>query len=218
MRLLPTIGLFLAACGSTPSLLLAPTPGAVGFDDAAAAAAWKFESTGGTGPHATWQAHADPTAISPPSVLSLVKTNHQSEDRFNLCWTDSLWISHGDLRVCMRADGGVVDRGGGPMWRVQDANNYYVCRYNPLESNFRLYVVKDGVRRQLASALVETNGEAWHRIEVHHVGTKIVCSFDGKALLMADDDTIGARGGVGLWTKADACTSFDDLSVSASKS
>lgn len=216
MRFLPTLGLsLLAACGSTSTL--SPTPGALGFDDPAAAGGWKFESTGGTGPTATWQAHPDATAISPPSVMSLVTTNHASEDRFNLCWTDAIPFGHGHLWVCVRADGGAIDRGGGPMWRVRDANNYYVCRYNPLESNFRVYVVKDGVRRQLASALVETNGEAWHRIEVHHVGTKIVCSFDGKALLTVDDDTF-TRGGVGLWTKADARTSFDDLSVSAAKS
>jgi hypothetical protein len=46
------------------------------------------------------------------------------------------------VSVAVRADGGEVDQGGGPMWRVQDADNYYVCRFNPLESNFRVYFVQ----------------------------------------------------------------------------
>lgn len=216
MRTLAIVLLSFASCSTSASL--APTPGAIGFDDATANRAWKLESTGGTGPGATWQPRADPDAISPPSVMAMTAPNHGSDERFNLCWSDGLPFRDGHLAVCVRADSGVTDRGGGPMWRVRDANNYYVCRYNPLESNFRLYVVKDGVRRQLATALVEANGDAWHRIEVHHVGTKIVCTFDGQALLTAEDATISAGGGVGLWTKADACTSFDDLSWSAAKS
>lgn len=216
MRTCAIVLLSLAACSTPPSF--EATPGAIGFDGADALRGWHVESTGGAGPAATWQVRTDATAISRPAVLAMTAPNHGSDERFNLCWTDTIAFHHADLRVCMRADSGVTDRGGGPMWRVRDANNYYVCRYNPLESNFRLYVVKDGVRRQLATALVEANGDAWHRIEVHHVGTKIVCSFDGQALLTAEDATIGASGGVGLWTKADACTSFDDLSWSAAKS
>lgn len=214
MRTAIAAALLLAACSTTARPQ--PTPGAIGFDDQASASGWRFDSTGGIGPHATWQARADLAAVSPPAVMALVQTNHRAEDRFNLCWSEAVSFGNGHLALCLRADGGAVDRGGGPMWRVRDANNYYVCRYNPLEANFRLYVVKDGVRRQLATALVETNGEAWHRIEVDHDGTKIVCRFDGKALLTADDRTITGPGGVGLWTKADACTSFDDFLVARS--
>ena len=103
------------------------------------------------------------------------------------------------------------------MWRVQDANNYYLCRLNPLESNFRVYVVKDGVRRQLATALVETKMGQWHRVEATFLGERITCSIDGKQLLAATDGTIAMAGGVGLWTKADARTSFDDLVVASKK-
>ena len=202
--------LLFASCASSP---LSPTQGAIGFDDVSTALGWQLESTGGTGPHATWQALPDVTAISPPAVMTLTKPNHGSEDRFNLCWSDSVTFGNGQLAVAVRANSGSIDRGGGPMWRVRDTNNYYVCRWNPLESNFRLYVVTNGVRRQLATALVETDGDAWHRIDVEHIGTKIVCRFDGVELLRADDRTITSPGGIGLWTKADACTSFDDFAV-----
>lgn len=199
----------LAACSSGPDL--SPTPGAIGFDGIVEH--WTAASTGGTGPHASWEARADATAISPSNVMALVAPNHSAEERFNLFWTRAVAFRDGRLAVAVRADGGEVDQGGGPIWRARDADNYYVCRYNPLEANYRLYVVDKGVRRQLATALVESDGAGWHRLEVEHVGHTIRCWFDGDLLLEAEDDTIDNAGGVGLWTKADARTSFDDLSV-----
>jgi hypothetical protein len=200
-----------AACSSSP---LVPTPGAEGFDGALAG--WTAASTGGSGPHASWSARADAAAISKPNVVAMTRQNHGAEDRFNLYWTPLGAVGpvqDGRIAVAVRADSGKVDQGGGPMWRVQDADNYYLCRYNPLESNFRVYVVKEGVRRQLATALVEGKVGDWHRIEASFAGDRITCSFDGEVLLQATDATIQAGGGHGLWTKADACTSFDDLVV-----
>ena len=51
-----------------------------------------------------------------------------------------------DLSVRLKAVAGEVDRGGGVVWRAKDKNNYYICRYNPLEDNFRVYKVEDGKR------------------------------------------------------------------------
>lgn len=202
---------FLVLLSCTASGRLLPTPGAQGFDGELTG--WRAASTGGSGPDATWVARADDTAVSPPNVMALTAVNHAAEDRFNVWWSDRSRLRDGRLAVAVRADAGEIDQGGGPMWRVQDANNYYVCRVNPLESNFRVYVVKDGVRRQLATALTTVAVGTWHRIEVEHVGDRITCWFDGQKLLEAIDGAIGDEGGVGLWTKADARTSFDDLVV-----
>jgi len=206
--------LCLAACGSTnSSSSIGPTAGAIGFDTAAESEGWRFSSTGGEGPRATWQVRADPDAVSPPNVMSMMAPNHKSQGRFNICWSDDHKFADGKLAVAVRADRGDVDRGGGPMWRVQDDENYYVCRWNPLENNFRVYVVTKGERNQLATAIVDAAPAGWHRIEIEHKGASITCWFDGKKLLEATDSTIPAAGGVGLWTKSDACTSFDDLGV-----
>jgi hypothetical protein len=200
-----------SAChSSTPST---PAHGAIGFDGPEPRG-WLAESTGGSGPAATWQVRADSAAVSPPNVLSLVATNHSSQDRFNLFWSRDPRFEDGRIALAVRADEGEIDRGGGPVWRVQDANNYYICRINPLESNYRVYAVEKGVRRQLATALVDISA-GWHRIEVEHVGDRITCWLDDKKLLEARDATITVPGGVGLWTKADARTSFDDLVVTA---
>lgn len=201
----------LGACASVRA-----TPGAQGFDTASTAE-WKSESTGGFGPTATWAIHPDPEAISKPNVVAMTAANHTSEDRFNLHWTSATRFTDGKISVAVRADAGTIDQGGGPMWRVKDADNYYVCRFNPLESNFRVYVVKSGARKQLATHLLSLEAKRWYRIEIEQTGDKIVCSLDGKKLLEATDASLQGEGGVGLWTKADARTSFDDLSIVPAK-
>jgi hypothetical protein len=108
---------------------------------------------------------------------------------------------------------GKEDQGGGPIWRAKDADNYYIARWNPLEKNFRVYYVKDGRRKQLASADIETDSGKWHEIEIKHVGNKIVAEFDDEKVIEIEDSTFAEGGMVGLWTKADAATAFDDFEV-----
>src|SRR5262249_42881033 len=96
-----------------------------------------------------------------------------------------------------------------------DANNYYVARMNPLEDNYRLYRVVAGKRTQIAGkeGIKVPTGE-WHTLKIEMEGDKIECYLDGKKEIEATDDTIGKPGKVGLWTKADAHTYFDDFRVS----
>ena len=113
----------------------------------------------------------------------------------------------------MRAVAGEVDRGGGLIWRARDAKNYYIARYNPLEDNFRVYKVQDGKRTQFQSAKVPGD-EAWHTLRVTMAGPRITCRLDGKTLLEVEDATLPDAGMIGLWSKADAQSYFDDLTVS----
>ncbi len=146
-------------------------------------------------------------------MLALTEPNHDSGRTFNLCWTDRVRFQDGLIELAFKPVAGEDDQGGGPIWRVQDERNYYVCRANPLEGNFRLYYVKDGQRTQLASADVEIQSGIWHTIDVQHTGKRIVCCLDRKEMIEATDDHLPEPGGVGLWTKADAVTSFDDFSI-----
>lgn len=214
------LGLCLSACELPSKGDNGNLDGGIGFDGGDALdAVWKVAGTGGDrdAAQATWLVQRDERAKSPPNVVSMTADNHGSQSRFNLLWNPNLRFGDGKLSVQVRADSGDVDQGGGPMWRVQDADNYYVCRINPLEANYRVYVVRNGKRTQLASAMVDLNEATWYRLEVHHVGSRIVCSLDGKVMLEVDDATLPDAGGVGLWTKADARTSFDDLRVDATR-
>lgn len=171
---------------------------------------------GATDPHATpatWQVLADDTAPSAPNVLALVKTNHQDADAFNLCWIGQPLVRNGRVETRFKAISGDEDRGGGIVWHLKDARNYNLCRFNPLENNFRVYVVKDGVRTQLGSAKATLSPGEWHTMGARFVGDRIECSLDGQRLLEARDSTFPGAGGVGFWTKADALTRFDDFRI-----
>lgn len=226
MRCLPrtlsgaALALGFAACAS-PAGFAPPRAVALGFDQEAAGTlpgGWKVASTHPAKAHASWGVQQDASAPSAPNVLALVRTNHDSQETFNLCWTDQVTFQVGAIDVRVRADGGEVDQGGGVAWRVLGPDDYYLCRYNPLEANFRVYLVTGGERRQLASALVPGAGQGWHTLHVEHTDGRVVCTLDGGARLDVHDDTQPHLGGVGLWTKADARTSFDDLKVTPWKS
>jgi hypothetical protein len=163
--------------------------------------------------NAIWAVRPDPTAPSPGKVLTLTRTIHTNPDAFNLLWTSDVQFRDGRIECAVRADSGKVDQGGGLAWRVQGKSDYYVCRFNPLESNIRIDFVKNGTRTQLASGEVKTAGGEWHTLRIDHHGKHIVCSLDGKQQLEVDDETFANAGGVGFWTKADACTSFDSLTI-----
>jgi hypothetical protein len=106
---------------------------------------------------------------------------------------------------------GREDASGGIVFRFNDGK-YYVVRANALEDNFRLYYYDRG-RRQLASASVKKPPFAqWHLIRVTAVGDRMQASLDGVVLLDHRDSRFKA-GRVGLWTKADSITAFDDLTI-----
>jgi hypothetical protein len=159
----------------------------------------------------TWKVAADDTAPSKPNVLA--QSAEGPGPQFNIALAAETSFRDFDLSVKMKAVAGKTDQGGGPVWRARDAKNYYVCRWNPLEDNFRLYKVVDGKRTQLANADLKAEA-GWRTIRVAMKGDQIECYLDGKKVVEAKDDTFKDAGKVGLWTKADAATHFDDLAVS----
>ncbi len=177
---------------------------------------WKIEATRSKGPLATWQVTEDPTAPTGQKVLALTDQNHDSGSTFNLCWTDDLSFQDGEISVSFKANTGEIDQGGGIIWRVQDKDNYYIARFNPLENNFRIYFVKDGIRRTLADAQVSLPAQKWHTLTIRQRGNQFEGLLNGKSLLKGENDVFSLAGGVGLWTKADAVTSFDTFVVIAS--
>lgn len=177
-------------------------------------AGWKVEATNQRGELAVWKVAADPAAPSSPNILQAIPSSDNFGGTYNLCWTESSSFLNGEIEVRLRANTGHEDQGGGPIWRVRDRNNYYISRYNPLEQNFRVYTVKDSARKMLDSASrIEIPKGQWFNIRIVQQGDHIEGWLDGKKLLDVHDATFTKPGGVGLWTKADAATSFDDFTV-----
>jgi hypothetical protein len=106
---------------------------------------------------------------------------------------------------------GREDASGGIVFRFT-SGKYYVVRANALEDNFRLYYYDRG-RHQLASARVKapTLGR-WHTLRVVAVGDHVQAWLDGTQRLDHRDSRFQS-GRVGLWTKADSITAFDDLTI-----
>lgn len=157
-----------------------------------------------------WKVVADPTAPSKPNVLAQLAKN--SGSTFNLTLANDPKYRDVDISVRMKAFAGTEDQGGGPVWRAKDAKNYYVARYNPLEDNYRVYKVENGRRLQLESADIK-HGEGWHTLRVTMKGDHLECYYDGLKYLDVKDTSFPEAGKIGLWTKADAQTHFDHLTV-----
>ncbi len=161
-----------------------------------------------------WQVRADDTAKSGPNVLVQTAQNEGSD--FNIIVVDKVQLKDLEISVRFRSLSGREDQGGGPVWRYRDIGNYYIARYNPLEDNFRVYKVVEGRRKMLESVKIEPT-PGWHEIRITMTGNSIACYYDGQLYLEAMDDSFAAAGQVGLWTKADAVTAFDDLRVRAAE-
>jgi len=175
----------------------------------------KFHSakTGGGSPE-KWVVTADPTAPSKPNVVAQMSTD-QTDYRFPLLISDEGSFQDLDVTVKFKAVSGSIDRAGGLVFRLKDPNNYYIVRANALENNYRLYHVVNGRRSQFAGAHLKVTSGEWHELRVEAAGNKITCYYDGNKKIEATDDTFKDAGKVGLWTKADSVTHFDDLKVTA---
>ena len=159
----------------------------------------------------TWKILKTDDAPSPPSVLAQVAKSPSNV--FNLVLIRNSAYQNLEIVVAMKAVHGEIDQGGGLVWRAKDANNYYVARYNPLESNYRVYKVQNGIRIQLQSANINPV-QGWYQLRIRMKTQHMECYLNDKKYLEVDDSTFKDSGMIGLWTKSDAQTYFDDLHAS----
>jgi len=168
----------------------------------------------GQGTEGKWAVTADPTAPSKPNAVA--QTSRDNTDyRFPLLIADQASYKDLEISAKFKAMEGEVDRAAGLVFRLKDANNYYIVRANALEDNYRLYHVVNGRRVQFAGANFKVPSGEWHELKVECVGNRIICYYDGQKKIDATDDTFKDAGKIGLWTKADSLTYFDDLRVTA---
>ena len=167
----------------------------------------------GQGAEGTWVVKEDLTAPSKPNVLAQVSTD-TTDYRFPLAILQEGSFQDVAVSVKFKAVAGKVDRAGGIVFRYQAPNNYYIVRANALEDNYRLYRVVAGRRQQFAGANLRVTSNQWHTLRVEVAGSQIKCYYDGELKITASDETFKGPGKVGLWTKADSVTHFDDFEVS----
>ncbi|MCP4253534.1 MAG: DUF1080 domain-containing protein [Candidatus Scalindua sp.] len=175
------------------------------------ASGFSIQVTGNDGP-GKWEVIKDDTAPSMSNVIAQTSLEHFGH-HFGMAVNEKAIYDDLELTVKFKGVEGKEDQGGGPVWRYQDNNNYYIARANPLENNYRVYKVVDGKRIQMDSARLNVTSDEWHTIRILARKNKIQCFYEGQLYLEVTDDTFLNKGKIGLWTKADAVTYFDDLEV-----
>lgn len=183
----------------------------------------KFHSAlTGSGAQGAWAITADPSAPSPPNVLAQTSADN-TRYRFPLAIADEASFRDLDLSVRFKTISGSVDQAAGLVWRLQDANNYYIVRANALEGNVVLYKVQGGKRTDLpVKGEGRTYGKKasvpsgqWNELRVTAAGNLFEVYLNNQKLYEVEDNTFPEGGKIGLWTKADSVTHFDDLRVTA---
>src|SRR5712692_5085741 len=225
--LLLSVALFESREGAFSSAYAAPPETFAAVESAGQSFTYNFDSDNagamparfhgartGQGTEGKWAVMADASAPSKPNVVAQTSTD-KTDYRFPLLISDEGSFKDLELSVKFKAVAGEVDRAAGLVFRLQDANNYYIVRANAAVDNYRLYHVIKGSRRQFAGANFKVTSGEWHELKVECIGNKIICYYDGQKKIEATDDTFKDAGKIGLWTKADSVTYFDDLVVKA---
>jgi hypothetical protein len=174
-------------------------------------AGFSFGRTG-SGPPGRWEVRAAPGAPSGANVLAQLDAD-DTDFRFPVAVMDEPVLRDVRVSVRCRMVSGRVDQACGLVARYLDENNYVITRANVLENNIRLYTVRAGQRRQLASWSGRVTAEGWHEYRLELRGDRLEVFWDGERVLDHRDSTFSEAGRAGVWTKADSVTLFDDLRV-----
>lgn len=168
----------------------------------------------GNGKVGRWIVQEEKGAPSGAHVLAQLDSDN-TDYRFPIAVANEVLLR--DLRLSVRCKpvSGRVDQACGAVFRYRDENNYYVARANALEDNVRFYYVKDGKRIQLASWSGQVAKGIWHELRVNADVDRFTVIWNGQTVINVSDKTFGDEGKIGLWTKADSVTYFDDLAVEA---
>jgi 3-keto-disaccharide hydrolase len=179
---------------------------------------WTATMTGTGDPK--WTVEQDLTA---PSKSKILKQSGQAT--YPLLLKENTNIKDGFIEAKFKAIAGSEDRAAGLVWRAKDANNYYVVRANALEDNVVLYKTVNGSRSALDivgrrggyGVNVAVPTDQWHALRVDFSGSRFKVLYNGKQLFEVEDSTFGGAGKVGVWTKADSVTLFDEINCGEAK-
>src|SRR6266702_3185640 len=199
-----------AALISTLALSIASADTA-NFDDLKTGApppGWTATQTGSG--KAKWETVADDSAPSKPNVLK-----QSGESTYPVCIKEDTNLKDGFVEVKFKPLSGKEDQAGGVLWRCKDPDNYYISRANALEDNVTIYHTVNGKRSEKKRINTKVAPNKWHTLRVDFKDNYFVVTFDGKRAFVWKDDTFKEAGKVGVWTKADSTTLFDDFGYGA---
>jgi len=208
MKILINVVAVLLFCGTAFAESGSPDKTTIDFDKTAVGQlpdGWVGGVTGQGSPK--WSVEADVMAPSQPNVLK-----QSGNGTYPWCVKKDVSLKDGYVEVKFKPVTGSEDQAGGILWRWQDGDNYYITRANALEDNVTIYHTVNGHRRAFKNVNIKVTPNQWHALRVDFSGNQFKVTFDGKVAIEATDDTFKESGAVGVWTKADSVTLFDDFS------
>jgi hypothetical protein len=174
-----------------------------------------------TGEAPKWEVRHDANAPSKPNVLAQLSAD-RTDARFPMAILNTINCRDGEVSVKFKTMAGKTDQVAGLVWRYRDPNNYYLVRANALENNIVLYRVEGGNRVSIApkGKPPATYGvrhrippRTWNVLKISFKKSRFEVYFDHRKVFVSEDYTFTLPGKVGLWTKADSVTYFDDFQV-----
>jgi hypothetical protein len=171
-------------------------------------AQWSAGVTGRGAPK--WAVEQDAGAPSKPNVLQ-----QSGSGTFPYCVLKQSSLADGYVEVKFKSLAGREDQAGGVVWRFKNGDNYYVARANALEDNVSLYYTENGSRKTIKYVDAPVPKNTWHTLRVEFSAQAIKLMLNGKTYIDVKDTHIAGAGAVGVWTKADSVTAFDDFSYGA---
>jgi hypothetical protein len=165
-------------------------------------------ATSGSGSPGEW------SVVRNEAVEALAQTGTDStDDRFPLAIYRPFSGRNVYVSTRFMPMSGNIDQAGGVVVRLSSAGNYYLARANALENNVRFYRVIGGKRHMIAGVDASVAARAWHTLGIAARDDRFIILFDGRELFGATDAMLPGPGSVGLWTKADSVTWFENLHI-----
>jgi hypothetical protein len=177
--------------------------------------------TAGGGP-VKWQVIEQNDAPSGKRVVAQLSAD-ATNTRYPLLVLDNFSAKDVEVSVRFKPISGKKDQAAGIVWRWQDKDNYFVVRANALEDNVVAYKTVAGKRSSIGikgdaksyGVKTQVPPNQWSTLRVRMVGNLAEIYLNGRKLFDVENDAFTKAGKVGLWTKADSVTYFDDLKVSS---
>jgi hypothetical protein len=157
----------------------------------------------------SWGVQPQADAPSPPKALC-----QSANTRWPVLLLSNDVYTDLDLSTRFKPISGREDQAGGLVFRAQDGGSYFLTRANALENNVRLYTMRNDNRTEIAGANRPVASGVWHELAVAVRGDRIRVRYDGEWVIDHQDSSFSA-GRIGLWTKSDSVTCFDDVVVTA---
>lgn len=122
----------------------------------------------------------------------------------------------GEISMRFRLLGGQLDQCAGILFNLKPNGDYLTVRFNGKEDNLVLWTFKNGKRSFVKKGVHDVPlklGE-WHRMKITTGGTQLRGYLDDELLL---EYTLAepVSGKVGVWSKTDSVSQYDDYTVTA---